>query len=39
MVNKSFTIFIEYLIFGVISIFAGWGMNYFWMAAGENQAN
>jgi ABC-type phosphate transport system auxiliary subunit len=39
MVNQAFITFIEYLIFGVISIFAGWGMNYFWIAAGESQAN
>lgn len=39
MVNSAFTIFIKYIIAGIIAIFAGWGMRYFWMAAGESQAN
>jgi hypothetical protein len=39
MVNEALNIFIDYLIFGGVAIFAGWGMHYLWMAAGENQAN
>jgi ATP-binding cassette, subfamily B (MDR/TAP), member 1 len=39
MVNEAITTFIEYIIFGAIAIFAGWGMHYFWMAAGESQIN
>jgi hypothetical protein len=34
MVSKSLTVFIQYLITGVFAIFAAWGMQYFWMAAG-----
>jgi ATP-binding cassette subfamily B (MDR/TAP) protein 1 len=39
MVNDALMIFIEYLAFGVGAIFAGWGMQYFWLVAGESQAN
>jgi hypothetical protein len=39
MVDKSLTIFVEYIIAGVVATFAGWSMQYFWMAAGESQAN
>jgi ATP-binding cassette subfamily B (MDR/TAP) protein 1 len=39
MVSQALTIFVQYIIFGVIAIFAGWGMNYFWLAAAESQAN
>lgn len=34
MVSKILNVFIQYLITGVFAIFAGWGMQYFWMAAG-----
>lgn len=39
MVDKSLTIFIQYIIVGAIAIIAGWGMQYFWTVAGENQTN
>lgn len=39
MVRMAYDIFIQYILFGVGSIFAGWGMQYFWLIAGENQAN
>lgn len=39
MVNQALYIFIQYLLFGVLAIFAGWGMQYFWTVAGEDQAN
>ena len=39
MVSMALDIFIQYIFFGVGSIFGGWGMEYFWQIAGENQAN
>jgi hypothetical protein len=39
IVDEPLAIFIEHIIFGAFAIFGGWGMNYFWMTAGENQVN
>lgn len=39
MVSMALDIFIQYVLFGVGSIFGGWGMQYFWLIAGESQAN
>lgn len=39
MVQMAQNVFIQYTAFGVASIFAGWGMQYFWNIAGESQAN
>ena len=39
MVQMAQTVFIQYTAFGVASIFAGWGMQFFWNIAGESQAN
>lgn len=39
MVNMALDIFVQYILFGAGSIFGGWGMQYFWQAAGERQAN
>jgi ATP-binding cassette subfamily B (MDR/TAP) protein 1 len=39
MVEQAFNVLVEYLIFGAASIFIAWGMQYFWLIAGESQAN
>ena len=39
MVRMALDVFVQYVLFGVGAIFGGWGMQYFWLVAGEGQAN
>jgi hypothetical protein len=39
MVSTARSVMSMYLIFGGVSLFAGWGMHYFWQISAEKQAN